>query len=314
VQEVKRHTALDQNVIKTLLYYDIFNYPLKAPEVYRFLRMNSVSEKDVVKSLDALTEEKFIHRFGDLYCIHPKESLILRRLNGNKRAEKYLSIAAQKAKLIARFPFVRGVFASGSLSKNYMDETSDLDFFIITAPERLWICRTLLVLYKRLFLRNSHKYFCVNYFIDSDHLEIEEKNLFTATELATVVPLIGSEYYLLLHEKNSAWLSQYFPNFRLRDCKNIPITQRGFLKQITEGLINFSFANAFEKFFMNLTLNRWERIYRKKYDPIDFSIAFKSKKYTSKNHPRHFQKQVIERYYQKIKTFSKTFDFDVSHE
>ncbi len=91
-----------------------------------------------------------------------------------------------------------------------MDERSDLDFFIITAPNRLWIARTLLVLYKRVFLANSHKHFCVNYFIDEKHLEIEEKNLFTATELATVIPLYGSKQYENLQGVNS-WLARILP-------------------------------------------------------------------------------------------------------
>src|SRR5690606_3777846 len=103
---------------------------------------------------------------------------------GNLMANKFSDIARKKAKLISQFPFVRGVMASGSLSKGYADEKSDIDFFIITIPNRLWIARTLLVLYKRIFLLNSHKFFCVNYFVDEKHLGIEEKNLFTATELA----------------------------------------------------------------------------------------------------------------------------------
>ena len=96
-----------------------------------------------------------------------------------------------------------------------MDEKSDLDFFIITAPKRLWIARTLLVMYKRFFLFNSHKYFCVNYFVDEDHLEIEEKNLFTATELATVIPLYGQVHYTNLLKANP-WLKRFFPNYTPR--------------------------------------------------------------------------------------------------
>ncbi|MEZ4965453.1 MAG: hypothetical protein R2791_09430 [Saprospiraceae bacterium] len=42
---------------------------------------------------------------------------------------------------------------------------------------------------------NSHKYFCVNYFVDTEHLEIEDKNLFTATETVTLLPLYGRDWY-----------------------------------------------------------------------------------------------------------------------
>ena len=47
------------------------------------------------------------------------------------------------ASIIAAFPFVRAVGISGSLSKQYADENSDIDYFIITAANRLWIAKNL---------------------------------------------------------------------------------------------------------------------------------------------------------------------------
>src|SRR4029453_8923510 len=97
--------------------------------------------------------------------------------------------------LIASFPYVRCVCISGSLSKKYFDDTTDIDFFVITKPGRLWVCRTFLILFKKLFLLNSKKYFCINYFIDSDNLEIPDQNIFTATELTTLIPMHDYELY-----------------------------------------------------------------------------------------------------------------------
>ena len=188
----KAVTRVDEQILRTLLYFDIFNYPLKSEEVFKFLGIPALDKSIVASRLSSLTDQKIIFQFDELFSLKNDKALIDRRLKGNKEADKYLILAQKKANFISKFPFVRAVLASGSLSKGYMDEGSDLDFFIITAPKRLWIARTLLVLYKRVFLANSHKHFCVNYFIDEKHLEIEEKNLFTATELATVIPLYGS--------------------------------------------------------------------------------------------------------------------------
>jgi len=218
-------------------------------------------------------------------------------------AEKCLLVAQKKAKLISKFPFVRGVLASGSLSKGYMDEKSDIDFFIITAPRRLWIARTLLVLYKRLFLGGSHKHFCVNYFVDEDHLEIEEKNLFTATELATVIPLYGSELYSKLIETND-WLKGFFPNHVARSTENVPKPTETTFKKFLETLINACLANKIESYFKSLTMKRWKKLYETQYSKSDFDIAFKSKAYASKNHPQHFQRKVMEIYAEKLKLFN----------
>jgi hypothetical protein len=290
--------TLEPQVIKTMLYFDIFSYPLKAHEVFHFLPVNSTTEIDVRQCLNALTEKKDIFRFGELYSLHPDEDIILRRIKGNAEAGKYLKVAKDKARFIARFPYVRAVMASGSLSKGYMDENSDLDFFIVTAPNRLWIARTLLVLYKRIFLFNSHKHFCVNYFVDTKHLEIDEKNLFTATELATLIPLYNDECYVALQASNP-WLRDFFPNFKRRSVHGPEKIHSGLLKKTVELLLD-PFVHVLDAFFLRMTLSRWKNRYGKKYEKKDFDIAFKTQRHVSKNHPKHYQKKILELYNLKL--------------
>jgi hypothetical protein len=308
LKEVQHDISLvHEHIIRTLLYYDIFNYPLKAEEVFRFLAMSHTDQRFVRNELEHLANQQFIYRFGDFFSIQNNEDNIVRRMKGNQEAERYLGMARRQAKLIARFPFVRAVLASGSLSKGYMDEKSDLDFFIITHPGRLWIARMLLVMYKRIFLFNSHKYFCVNYFVDSEHLEIEEKNLFTATELATVIPLYGAEHYHQLQESNR-WLLNFFPNYKPRPSDQVPASRPGGVKKFMERLINVCGGNRFERYFMEMTLQRWMSVYGKQYGRQDFEIAFKTKGHASKNHPRHYQKKVITLYLQKVKEYNQKFN------
>jgi hypothetical protein len=301
MQNNECYSELEQHVLKTLLYYDIFNYPLKSDEVFYFSGANGFTKNDVAATLNVLINKKCVFQFGDFYSINSNETNIERRVKGNKEAEKYLIIAQRQAKLISGFPFVRSVMASGSLSKGYMDENSDLDFFVVTQPGKLWIARTLLVLYKRIFLANSHKYFCVNYFVDSHHLEIEEKNLFTATELATVIPLYNANEYYQLHLKNN-WIKRYFPNYISRPTDNVPQVQNNSIKNILEKVLS-PFASVTEKFLMQLTLRRWKRKHQAGYSEADFKIAFKTKKHASKNHPKHYQRKIMDLYQQKLEAF-----------
>jgi hypothetical protein len=282
---------IDDHIIRTLLYYDIFNYPLKSDEIFRFLGIDPIKESDFLSSLQFLKQQQIVFQFENFFTLKNSRASI--------EAEKYLMLAKKQSKLIAKFPFVRGVLASGSLSKGYMDENSDLDFFIITAPKRLWIARTLLVMYKRLFLFNSHKYFCLNYYVDEDHLEIEEKNLFTATELATAIPLYGSKQYENLHLSNT-WLKTFFPNYNPRTVSNVPFSKISFSKRILENFSNFIFGDRIEKYFQQKTLSRWKRLYQNRYSATDFQVAFKSKSYASKNHDRNYQRKIMDLYEEKL--------------
>lgn len=304
-------TCVDNEIVRTLLYYDIFNYPLKLEEIVRFLGINSKDELIIRYRLSHLKEQQLIFQFGNFFSLKNDHASVDRRLKGNQEAERYLVIAQKQARLISKFPFVRGVLASGSLSKGFMDENSDLDFFIITSPGRLWIARTLLVMYKRIFLLNSHKYFCVNYFVDEDHLEIEEKNLFTATELATVLPLYGSEQYENLHQTNS-WLMDFFPNYKRLNSVNVPIARSSVVKRILERFFNLFFASYFERYFRHKTLSRWKKLYQRDYAAADFQVAFKSKAYAAKNHDKNFQRKIMDLYEEKLK--SKQMDIESTFE
>jgi molybdopterin-biosynthesis enzyme MoeA-like protein len=295
---------LTKSVVNTLLYFDIFHYPLTTTEIFQYLQTNHVQESDVQTKLDSLVNDSVLFRLGNFYSPQNNPELEVRRVKGNNLADQYLSLARKRAKLISSFPFVRAVMISGSLSKGYMDEKSDFDFFIVTEKERLWIARTLLVMYKRIFLFNSHKYFCVNYFVDSSHLEIEEKNLFTATELATLIPIVDEGHYPALMTTNT-WLATFFPNYSPRTLVDTLPLEQNKVKALLESLINLLFGKYWEKLFMYATLNRWKKKYKKQYDQPDFEVAFKSKEYVSKNHPNNYQRKVMELYKEKISTFSK---------
>jgi hypothetical protein len=296
--------SLREHILETLTYYDIFNYPLKRKEIFRFLQARSAEENLMQHELDTLCHEKLIFQFDDFFTIQNNPTLIDRRRKGNEEAKKFLPLARKQARRIASFPYVRAVMASGSLSKGYMDENSDLDFFIVTEPGRLWIARILLVMYKRIFLFNSHKYFCVNYFVDTQHMEIEEKNLFTATELATVIPLYGGEYFQTLFESNT-WIKKFFPNHEPRPVHGVAQSKSNGVKKLMEGVINLSFPDHLNNFFMQLTLRRWKRLYQKDYPTAEFQVAFKTKQYASKTHPKNYQRKIMDLYADRLKEINQ---------
>lgn len=288
------NSEIENAILRTLSYFDIFNYPLKASEILNFLTVKA-SKRDVDETLSKLIAERQVVHHGELYSLSPHFSDFERRLQGNRLADSLLPQVKQKADLIFRFPFVRAVMASGSFSKNFMDEKSDFDFFIICAPQRIWISRMLLVLYKKIVLKNSHRHFCVNYFIDESNLEIDEKNIFTATELATVLPLTGRKHYELLMSANRNWIMKAFPNYQLRMLP-AESNQNGLLKVLLEKCLNVFFGDGLNRWFKGITLQRWKKTYAHLYAARDFDIAFKSTDSVSKNHPQNFQKRIVDEF------------------
>lgn len=302
-------SSLGKSIIKTLAYYDIFDYPLNVTEIYQNLGTNSVSLSDIKNEVENLCKSGLTFKNNDFYLLRNNPNFISRRLEGNLLAEKKLNSAYRMTKFISKFPYVRAILLSGSISKGYMQEDSDVDYFIITHPNRLWVTRLLLMLFKKTFLLNSRKIFCINYFVDTETLEIEEKNIFTATELATLIPTYGKELYDELYNKNS-WIREFYPNYPKRDTINLLSHNDSIIKKIFEKIFSNSWGDKFDDFAMSL----FEKSNHHKYHDYsfkDFQVAFKTSKHESKHHPKFFQKRVLEAFDEKIKTFEINYNISL---
>lgn len=295
--------------LKTLLYFSIFKYPLTKSELFEFSNINSPSELDY--QINYLLEKGVIFKYEKFYTIINDPKLVTRRLKGNEMAKNIMPKAYKVAKFIAKFPYVESVSLSGALSKGYYDDDGDIDFFIITKPNRLWIARTLLVLYKKICLFNSKKYFCVNYFISSNNLKIAERNRFTATEMVTLIPVCGKEKFTAFINQN-IWTLEYFPNKQV-DFSQIKDIKKGYIPLFLERVFNTALGNFLDDFFRKITLKKWT----KKFDNLekeDFKVAMKSTKGTSKHHPKNFQKTVIDLLNNKYEDIKNQYNLELQQE
>jgi len=291
-------SLIEKSIIKTLAYHDIFDYPLMLEEIFLCLDTNGITKDNLHSALDALLKKNIVYKKNDYFLLNPDNIRINKRVEGNKRAKKKMKIAKRFSKIISFFPYVRAVFLSGSISKGFMDKKADIDYFIITKKNRLWIARFLLVLFKKIFLLNSYKFFCINYFISEDNLEIEEKNIYTATELVTLIPTYGSNLYNEFYKAND-WLKTYYPNYPKRDIINVSHSKMRLTHKIIEPFLNNNFGEKLDDQCMQMFL----RFDRKRYSELEketFELAFKSRKNVSKHHPQYYQKKVLEKLNHKI--------------
>ncbi|PKP30404.1 MAG: hypothetical protein CVT99_13855 [Bacteroidetes bacterium HGW-Bacteroidetes-16] len=287
--------SLQQHIESTLTYFELFSYPLTATEIHRFLNV-VCSISDVEDQLVLMKKNgKVVCSEQGYYSRLHQPRWSVERDMGNKRAEKLLKLSSRFVRVIKRFPFVEAIAISGSLSKYYADKDADIDYFIITTTNRLWIARTLLHLYKKLtFLRGHQHYYCMNYFIDQSALEIGDKNIYTAIELVTLLPVYNQEAILKLKHQNG-WFAEFLPNENLnQDERFLLPMNNGFFKSFLESFINVLWAKRLNQFFMRLTDRKWRAKWKKKSFPMDtYNQALHTSLHVSKNHPDDFQFQVL---------------------
>ncbi len=285
------HQTHTIRILQALAYYDVFNFPLNFEEILRYSHFSK--KEELAAQLTVLIDQKIIFKLDEFYALRDDVLLAIQRKADDLRAKEYEDQAYKKSALIGKFPYVKGVFISGSLSKGTMGEDGDIDYFIVTTPNRLWVARTLLILYKKIFLLNSRKYFCINYLIDEETLEIEQKNRFTATELITLLPMINTKLYADLLANNT-WVKEYYtqPTDKCFEAKDV---EKSVFQKITEPILDTKLGDIMDDFFMNITLKRWKRKFHNMNEE-DFKIALNTTKRVSKHHPSHFQKRVLNGY------------------
>lgn len=289
----KLNDKLKDGVLRQLLYSEVFQHPLTADELIKFSNSKSpVSYEELHEALAELVEDGIIELHDNHAGIGEVPEKVKRRKVAGDRANQLFDKSVKVATFIQKFPFVQGVGISGSLSKGVLHDDGDFDYFIITKPGRVWIARTLLILYKKIFLLNSRKYFCVNYFIDSDHLEIEEKNRFTAVEISTLIPVCG-EVFDSFYEKNS-WVEEFFPNGARSDFETKNVQKTG-LSRMIQSIYGGKFGDWSDRKAMRITLKRWKKKFSD-FNSDKFDLTMKTRRYVSKHHPNDFQNKVLSKY------------------
>jgi hypothetical protein len=282
-------------VLSVLVYFDGFDHPLLLSELVLFAHREQLTPERCLKTIEVLLQRSIISRSGDFVFLAGRDELVESRKQRNARADAMEDKAQRFSKLISRFPFVRSVSISGSLSKGTMDVNGDIDYFIITAPRRLWVCRSLLILYKKVFLLNSRKHFCVNYFIDTEHLLIPDFNLFTATEISFIRPMYGKKVHQQFLLENN-WISKFYPNKNgFHAGHELADEKPGWLKRACEKIFSGTFGEWIDTRLFRITLKRWKKKFKHISDD-QFDLNFRSRKSVSKHHPNGFQYKVEERY------------------
>lgn len=281
-------------ILKTLSYFHVFQYPLTAEEIRKFLPVK-ISLQQTQETLGELATAGEIYKVGSFYALVNDAMLAERRIKGNRFAEKRIAKARRIARFLGNFPFVESVFISGSLSKDFSTPEGDLDFFIVTAKDRLWIARTLMHFFKKLtFLAGAQHSFCMNYYVSMEHMEINPKNMFTATELSTLKPAFVRNGVKELYEYNRYWIKLYLPNMQCFDTYTNNMHDKWLPTRMFEAMLDKLGATAINKFFYNTTRKKWMAKWERKEYDVDKCMPSMDLHYcTPINHPKNLPEKIM---------------------
>jgi hypothetical protein len=244
--------SVDEALRWAVVYADVFDFPLTRDELFAFLVAFSGSRSEVDTAVDwALGDGRGLETDGHFVYLQGRAETVLCRLRRGRAARSLWRRARFYARLIWALPYVRMVAVTGALAMDNVDPDDDVDFLVVTEPGRLWMTRGMIVLLCKLARLPGHT-LCPNYLISAGALELDERDLYTAHELAQMVPLHGKSVAQRLWMEND-WCQTFLPNAQFpmesenADTLARPITV---LKALAETVLRSAPGDMIE---------RWER-------------------------------------------------------
>lgn len=195
----------------SILYHSLFDYPLTMAELVKW----KCAAKLPIARYQLLVKQK-----GEYFFFKNQEIFVYQRILRKKISARKLKIAKKAAKLLSLFPSIKMVAVTGSLAMHNCASESDIDLLIITQKRTLWLTRflayCLLYLAGHKLRRSRVSYerdaLCLNMWLDEGDLVFRQRNLYTAHEIAQVIPLVNRDKtYEKFLEKNK-WILSYWPN------------------------------------------------------------------------------------------------------
>jgi D-beta-D-heptose 7-phosphate kinase/D-beta-D-heptose 1-phosphate adenosyltransferase len=279
-------------VLKTLIYSDIFNFPLREEEIWLYL----ISDKKITKKkFKAFLKDKRILTKNDLYFLRGREKIVKQREIRTKESLKKLEKAKKTVDILSKIPSIYLIAVTGSLSLLDSKKEEDIDLLIITSKNTVWITRFISVfilrfkgIYRNKNEENIKDKICLNMVIGENKLSLKKnrRDLYSAHEVIQILPLFERDKTLAKFFKKNIWVEKFLPNssYSKKDLKIL--NKKVKLWQIKILRLFEIFARKLQYIFMkkNITIETVNK---------DF-LAF---------HARDYRKEILKEFERKIKKY-----------
>ena len=241
--------AQELAVLRSVTYAALFDYPLTLAQLHASLigvRADAETVAAWWRTSDFL-QATIEHQDG-LYFPSGRGDLLRTRARREALSRDLLDRDHRILSVVAGMPFVRMVALSGSLAHLNAEASADLDFFVITAPHRVWSVTFFLLVIARLF--GWRRRLCLNYVISEDALRVEPADLFSANQVIHLRPILGDDVFARFVDANP-FVRELYPNFEIGREQPKPRaarlkTQDPGPKTLLERVLSLGFAQVAE--------------------------------------------------------------------
>ncbi len=259
---------MEKQILATLAYADIFDYPLTKEEIWEWLIVGGRGErlgdrKTFAHSLQFALDSRRIGIKESFYYLKGRRKIVEVRKQRERWSKLKFRRAEKVAGMLRLIPWIKLIGITGGLARNNTDRDDDIDLFFITAKNRLWLTRGVVVLILCLLglYRRKNKVadmICPNMFVAEDNLEMSSHDLYMAHEVCLMKPVFERDGIYQRFLGDNSWVKEFLPNIELKNQKSKIKDTDQILKlfsllilicNFTFYFLNFTFIEKISKFF-----------------------------------------------------------------
>jgi hypothetical protein len=201
----------ERAIARSVLYAGLFDYPLTLAQLRQSLIESALTPTEIVSTVTRSQALKTVvaHRNGFFLPVG-RDELVDERRRREARSRVFLESHRLLLTLICGLPYVRMVALSGSVAHLNLERFGDLDLFIVTRGRHVWSVTVVVILLAKLLGRR--RTLCANYVLSDARLAMDQQDLFTASQIIHLKPLVGIDVYDRLVAVNP-FVTRLYPNF-----------------------------------------------------------------------------------------------------
>lgn len=170
---------LKQSIYATAAFFDVFDRPLLRREFANYLLGVSAFQEEIE---EFLRKDRTLSSRHDYYYLPGREELLAVREARDSISDLYWKQVWKYVPKLQMVPFIRAVAVCNTLALDNCTSDSDIDLFIITKKNRIFITRVLSTLLFHVFgvRRHGEKVsgrFCLSFYVSEDGMNLSEMRL-----------------------------------------------------------------------------------------------------------------------------------------
>ena len=192
-------------ILSTIKLAHFFKSAFTAEQAHRYLRLKvdrAVFDRELQTLIaDGTVEEKNGALFvADLKSSYEQKKRWSRDLFKSHRSYLWM---------VSKTPWLKYLALTGANAFESCRHEDDIDLFLVSKRNRLWLCYLWLVVFSKLS-RKRHV-LCINYIVDEENLHIPQHNYYTAVQIMQMVPVFENGFSQKMIRQNM-WVFDYLPN------------------------------------------------------------------------------------------------------